>query len=69
MCHAVDHKIIGPSYNDVAAKYKGDASAFEKLKTKIKNGGGGVWGAAKMPPHPKTSDVDLEVMVKWILTH
>ena len=67
MCHTTDHKMIGPSYKDIAAKYRDDATALEKLKKKIKDGGGGVWGAAKMPPHPNASDSDLDVMVKWIL--
>ena len=67
MCHSVDHKMVGPSYKDIAAKYKGDATALEKLKKKVKDGGGGVWGAAKMPPHPDQSDADIEVMIKWIL--
>ena len=69
MCHAVDHKSIGPSYLDIAAKYKGDAGALAKLTKKIKEGGGGVWGAAKMTPHPNISQADLETMVKWILAH
>jgi cytochrome c551/c552 len=69
MCHAVDHKSIGPSYNDIAAKYKGVADAQAQLTKKIKEGGGGVWGAAKMTPHPNISQADLDTMVKWILTH
>jgi cytochrome c len=69
MCHAVDHKSVGPSYQSISAKYKGDADALAKLTKKIKEGGGGVWGAAKMPPHPKTSQADLDTMVKWILAH
>ena len=67
MCHSADHKMIGPSYKDIAAKYKGDATALEKLKKKVKEGGGGVWGAAKMTAHPNTSDTDLDIMIKWIL--
>ena len=67
MCHSADHKMVGPSYKDVAAKYKGNAAALETLKKKVREGGGGVWGAAKMPPHPKTTDSDLDVMIKWIL--
>jgi cytochrome c len=69
MCHSADHKMIGPAYKDIAAKYKGDPKALDTLKQKIKAGGGGVWGAAKMPAHPNTSDADLELMVKWILAH
>jgi len=68
-CHAVDHKVIGPSYADIASKYKSDPEAVAKLMRKVKEGGGGVWGAAKMPPHPKLSDDDLKTMVTWILAH
>jgi cytochrome c len=67
MCHSVDHKMVGPSYKDIAAKYKGDAKAFETLKKKVKEGGGGVWGAAKMPPHPNEPEDELDFMIKWIL--
>ena len=51
-CHAVDKKIVGPSYQDVAAKYKGDAGAAAKLATKVKAGGTGIWGQVPMPPNP-----------------
>ncbi|MBI1213467.1 MAG: c-type cytochrome [Alphaproteobacteria bacterium] len=66
-CHKPDHKVIGPSYKDIAAKYKGDPDALAKLMKKIKEGGGGVWGAARMPPHPNISDDDLKAMSEWIL--
>lgn len=66
-CHAVDHKVVGPSFNDVAAKYRGkDVEAA--LAEKIKNGGSGVWGEIPMPPNPQVPDPDLHAMVKWILT-
>lgn len=67
MCHSVDHKMVGPSYKDIADKYRGDATAHEKLEKKVKEGGGGVWGTAKMPPHPNTSAADIDLMIKWIL--
>jgi len=44
-CHAIDQKLVGPAYKEVAAKYKGDKSAENKLATKIQKGGSGVWGA------------------------
>jgi cytochrome c len=67
-CHAVDHKIVGPAFKDVAAKYKGDAGAPARLMAKIKNGGSGVWGTMPMPPHPNLSDNDLKNIVHWVLT-
>ena len=64
-CHAVDKKLVGPSYQDVAKKYKAaDAGA---LAAKVKAGGKGVWGQIPMPPNPKVSDADLKTLVTWIL--
>jgi cytochrome c5 len=67
-CHAVDKKIVGPAYYDVAAKYKGDAAAAAKLAQKVKAGGAGVWGPIPMPPNPKVPDEDITALVSWILT-
>ena len=67
-CHSVDKKIVGPSYQDVAAKYKGDAGAAAKLIKKVKDGGSGVWGPVPMPPNTTTSDADIKNLVDWILT-
>jgi len=67
-CHAVDKKLVGPSYKDVAAKYKGVAGSEAKLIEKVKKGGGGVWGAMPMPPvNPQVKDEDIKTLVKWIL--
>ena len=66
-CHAVDKKVIGPAYQEVAAKYRGQAGAEEKLVQKVKNGGSGVWGPVPMPPNPQVKDEDLRAMVRWIL--
>jgi len=67
-CHAVDKKILGPAYVDVAAKYKGDAKAAAYLQDKIKKGGSGVWGQVPMPPNTQVSDADIKTIVAWILT-
>lgn len=68
-CHAVDKKMVGPAYRDVAAKYRGHPEALAHLSAKVRNGGSGVWGEIPMTPHPveKLSDADLESAVKWIL--
>ena len=66
-CHAVDRKLVGPSYRDVAKKYQGDTQAVDKLAAKVKKGGSGVWGPIPMPPHAHVSDADIRLMVKWIL--
>ena len=68
-CHAVDQKILGPAYKDVAKKYKGQADAEAKLVAKVKAGGSGVWGAIPMPPmSPQIKDEDIKTLVKWVLT-
>lgn len=67
-CHAVDKKLVGPSYLEVAAKYKGDAGAEAKLITKLKNGGAGVWGQVPMPPNASVPDADLKALAKWVLS-
>lgn len=68
MCHAVDKKVMGPSYKDVAAKYKGQADAEAKLITKVAKGGSGTWGPIPMPANsPKVSDADIKALVEWIL--
>ncbi|MEI2772224.1 MAG: c-type cytochrome [Candidatus Competibacter sp.] len=66
-CHQVDKKVLGPSYQDVAAKYKGQADAPAKLVAKVKAGGVGVWGQIPMPPNPTVPDADLNALVTWIL--
>src|SRR2546423_9034812 len=66
-CHAVDKKVIGPAYQEVAAKYKGDASAAAKLADKVKKGGVGVWGQIPMPPNAQVPDADIKNLVAWIL--
>ncbi|MDD5298247.1 MAG: c-type cytochrome [Rhodocyclaceae bacterium] len=70
-CHTVDKKLVGPSYKDVAAKYKGQGDALAKLSDKVRKGGAGVWGPIPMPPNvvDKISDADLKTVVGWVLTH
>ncbi len=66
-CHAVDKKLVGPAYQDVAKKYKGDATAQAKLVDKVKKGGSGVWGPIPMPPNSSVPDADVKALVEWIL--
>ena len=66
-CHAIDKKVIGPAYVDVAAKYKGDAKAAAYLQNKVKQGGSGVWGSVPMPPNSQVSDADIKTIVTYIL--
>ena len=67
-CHAIDKKVVGPAYNEVAAKYKGDASAPAKLMDKVKKGGQGVWGQVPMPPNPQVKDDELKTMITYVLS-
>ena len=67
-CHAIDKKLVGPSYVEVAAKYKGDKDAGAKLAKKVKEGGSGVWGPVPMPPNAATPATDITELVTWILT-
>ena len=65
-CHAVDHKIVGPAFQDVAAKYRGqDVEAA--LVEKVKRVGSGVWGPVPMTPNTHVPDEDLHALVKWVL--
>lgn len=66
-CHAVDKKIVGPAFKDVAAKYKGDAGAAAALATKIKNGTKGTWGPVPMPAQNVTED-EAGKLAKWVLS-
>ena len=66
-CHAIDKKVVGPSWMDISKKYKGDASAKAKLVAKTQKGGGGVWGAMPMPPTPGLSDADASTLVDFVL--
>lgn len=67
-CHSVDKKVLGPSFKDVAAKYKGDKTSEAKLIEKVKKGGSGTWGPMPMPANsPQVKDEDIKTIVQWIL--
>jgi cytochrome c len=67
-CHAVDKKLVGPAYKEVAKKYAGDATAEAKLIDKVKKGGVGAWGQVPMPPNAAVKDEDAKTLVKWVLS-
>ena len=66
-CHTDDTKLVGPSYKEVAAKYKGDKDAVKKLSEKVRKGGMGVWGQVPMPPNPTPTDAELKTMIEAVL--
>jgi cytochrome c len=68
-CHSADKKMVGPSYKDIAAKYKATKNADALLAGKIKNGSSGVWGAIPMAPTAGLSDADALALAKWVMTH
>ena len=67
-CHAVDRKVVGPAYKDVAIKYKGDKVAVDKLATKIIKGGAGVWGPVPMPANAQVTEAEAKTLAAWVLT-
>lgn len=68
-CHAIDKKMVGPAYKDVADKYKGQKDVAAKLFDKVRHGGTGVWGTIPMPATgpDKLSDGDLKAVIEWVL--
>jgi cytochrome c len=66
-CHAVDKKLVGPSYQDVAKKYAGQKDAAATLAASIRQGGTGKWGPVPMPAQPALSDADVNTLAAWVL--
>ena len=68
-CHLKDKKLLGPSFKDIAAKYKGQGDVVPKLTDKVRKGGVGVYGPIPMPANTpdKINDADLKALVEFIL--
>lgn len=66
-CHAVDKKVVGPAYKDVAAKYASDKGAAAKLAEKIQKGGVGTWGQIPMPPNTQVNADEAKKLAEWVL--
>ena len=66
-CHAVDKKLVGPAFKDVAAKHAGQADALEKVSARIKSGGAGLYGPVPMPAQAQLKDDELKLLAGWIL--
>ena len=72
-CHSIEKKVVGPSWKDISAKYKGNAGARDELIGKVKGGGKGRWtevtGGIPMPPYsPRVADADIEHLVDFVLS-
>ncbi len=66
-CHAVDKKLIGPAFKDVAAKYAKDKNAVATLSQKVIKGGVGAWGQVPMPANAVT-EAEAKQLVTWVLS-
>ena len=67
-CHKMEGKLVGPGFKEIAAKYKGDATAQAKMETKVAKGGAGAWGTMPMPAMATVKPEDIKTMVAYILT-
>jgi cytochrome c len=67
-CHAIDKKLVGPAYKDVAAKYAGQKDAVDRLAAKIMKGGAGVWGPVPMPANAQVNEAEAKKLAAWVLT-
>jgi len=67
-CHAIDKKLVGPAYKDVAKKYENDKDAVNRLAKKVREGGVGVWGQIPMPANPQVNEAESVALVKWVLS-
>ncbi|MBC7706665.1 MAG: c-type cytochrome [Rhodoferax sp.] len=67
-CHAIDKKLVGPAYKDVAAKYAGQKDVVDKLAAKIMKGGSGVYGPVPMPANTQVNDAEAKKLAAWVLS-
>ena len=67
-CHSVDKKLVGPSYKEIAAKYRTDKGAEARLVKKVREGSTGVWGQVPMPPNASVSEKEAAILAKWVLS-
>jgi len=67
-CHAIDRKLVGPAYKDVATKYAGQKDAVDRLAAKIMKGGSGVWGPVPMPANSQVNEAEAKKLAAWVLT-
>ncbi|WP_395667840.1 c-type cytochrome [Rhodoferax sp.] len=67
-CHAMERKLVGPAFKDVAAKYRGDKAASDRLTQKIMEGGVGAWGKVPMPSNPQVSEAEAKRLAAWVLS-
>ncbi len=67
-CHAVDKKVVGPGYKEIATKYASQKDAVDTLAQKVIKGGAGVWGPVPMPANAQVNEAEAKQLVQWIMT-
>jgi cytochrome c len=67
-CHAIDRKLVGPAWRDVAARYSGQADAVPRLADRIQHGSKGSWGPVPMPASPKVTAEEARQLATWVMT-
>ena len=67
-CHAIDKKVVGPAYKEVAKKFGGQAGAVDMLAGKIMKGSSGTWGPVPMPPNANVNAAEAKQLATWILS-
>jgi cytochrome c len=67
-CHSVDKKVVGPSFKEIAVKYRTDKNAEAAMIKKIREGGVGAWGQVPMPPNTTVNAKEAQILAKWILS-
>ena len=66
-CHAMDKKVVGPSFKDIAEKYKAEKDSDKKLAARIRAGSSGVWGQIPMPANAAVNEAEALILAKWSL--
>lgn len=68
-CHAVDRRMVGPSFRDISARYAGQSDAKTRMAAAIRRGGSGAWGPIPMPSNQRLSDAQVQTLAAWSLSH
>jgi cytochrome c len=66
-CHALDRKLVGPAFQEVAKRYAGQGDAQAALARSIKAGGAGKWGPVPMPAQAQLGEADASALAAWVL--
>jgi cytochrome c len=67
-CHAIERKVVGPAFRDVARRYAGKPEVAAMLAEKIVKGGGGAWGPVPMAANPQLKAAEARQLAEWVLT-